>query len=61
MIALVIALMSGALTPQASLQDAHEFSDATIVVRWSQLPRDNAFAVDPATTDLFHDTQLRRR
>ena len=32
---------------------AHEFSDATIVVRWSQLAQDNAFAVDPAMTDPF--------
>jgi Probable sensor domain DACNV len=32
---------------------AHEFSDATIVVRWSQLAQDNAFAVDPAMTDRF--------
>ena len=33
--------------------DSHEFSDATIVVRWSQLAQDNAVAVDPATTDPF--------
>jgi hypothetical protein len=32
---------------------AREFSDATIVVRWSQLAQDNAFAVDPAMTDPF--------
>ena len=32
---------------------AHELSDATIVVRWSQLAQDNAFAVDPAMTDPF--------
>ena len=30
-----------------------EFSDATIVVRWSQLAQDNAFAVDPTITDPF--------
>ena len=30
-----------------------EYSDATIVVRWSQLAQDNAFAIDPATTDPF--------
>ena len=30
-----------------------EFSDATIVVRWSQLAQDNAFAIDPAMTDPF--------
>jgi hypothetical protein len=30
-----------------------EFSDATIVVRWSQVAHDNALAVDPATTDPF--------
>ena len=30
-----------------------EFSDATVVVRWSQLAQDNAFAVDPAMTDPF--------
>jgi hypothetical protein len=29
------------------------FADATIVVRWSQLAQDNAFAVDPAMTDPF--------
>jgi hypothetical protein len=29
------------------------FSDATMVVRWSQLAEDNAFAVDPAITDPF--------
>jgi hypothetical protein len=28
-----------------------DFSDATIVVRWSQLAHDNAFAIDPAMTD----------
>jgi hypothetical protein len=33
--------------------DSGEFSDATIVVRWSQVAHDNAFAVDPATTDPF--------
>ena len=30
-----------------------EFSDATVVVRWSQLAQDNAVAVDPAITDPF--------
>lgn len=30
-----------------------EFSNATVVIRWSQLAHDNAFAVDPATTDPF--------
>jgi hypothetical protein len=30
-----------------------DLSDATIVVRWSQLAQDNAFAVDPAMTDPF--------
>jgi hypothetical protein len=30
-----------------------EVSDATIVVRWSQLAQDNAFAIDPAMTDPF--------
>jgi hypothetical protein len=30
-----------------------EFSDATIVVHWSQLAQDNAFAIDPAMTDPF--------
>jgi hypothetical protein len=30
-----------------------EFADATIVVRWSQLAQDNAFAVDPGITDPF--------
>jgi hypothetical protein len=29
------------------------FADATLVVRWSQLAQDNAFAVDPAMTDPF--------
>jgi hypothetical protein len=29
------------------------FSDATIVVRWSQLAEDNAFAVDPSGSDPF--------
>ena len=32
---------------------SHDFSDATVVVRWSQLAHDNAWAVDPATTDPF--------
>ena len=32
---------------------SYEFADATIVVRWSQLAEDNAFAVDPAITDPF--------
>jgi hypothetical protein len=32
---------------------AYEFSAATIVIRWSQLAEDNAFAVDPAMTDPF--------
>jgi PAP2 superfamily len=32
---------------------SYEFTPATIVVRWSQLAEDNAFAVDPATTDPF--------
>ena len=31
----------------------HELCDATIVVRWSQLAQDNAFALDPAMTDPF--------
>jgi hypothetical protein len=39
------------LTPQGDYSDA--FSDATVVVRWSQLAQDNALAVDPATTDPF--------
>lgn len=30
-----------------------EFRDATVVVRWSQLAQDNAFAIDPAMTDPF--------
>jgi hypothetical protein len=30
-----------------------ELSDAAVVVRWSQLAHDNAFAVDPAITDPF--------
>ena len=50
---------------QASIQDAvngierdndersYEYADASIVVRWSQLAEDNAFAVDPAFTDPF--------
>jgi PAP2 superfamily len=33
--------------------DPSEFSDAALVVRWSQLAQDNAFAVDPAVTDPF--------
>ena len=32
---------------------SYEFADATIVVRWSQLAQDNAFAVDPAINDPF--------
>jgi hypothetical protein len=38
---------------QREYRPPHEFSDATIVVRWSQLAEDNAFAVDPAITDPF--------
>ena len=30
-----------------------ELRDATVVVRWSQLAQDNAFAIDPAMTDPF--------
>jgi hypothetical protein len=30
-----------------------EFDDATVVVRWSQLAENNAFAIDPAMTDPF--------
>lgn len=30
-----------------------EFSDATVVIRWSQLAQDNAFALDPAIRDPF--------
>lgn len=32
---------------------AREFADATVVVRWSQLAEDNAFAIDPEVTDPF--------
>jgi hypothetical protein len=32
---------------------SYEFTAADIVVRWSQLAEDNAFAVDPAITDPF--------
>ncbi len=37
----------------ASDDRSDEYSDATIVIRWSQLAEDNAFAVDPAMTDPF--------
>jgi hypothetical protein len=32
---------------------SHEYADASIVVRWSQLAEDNALAIDPAFTDPF--------
>jgi len=32
---------------------SHEYADAGIVVRWSQLAEDNALAIDPAFTDPF--------
>jgi hypothetical protein len=32
---------------------ANEWSDASLVVRWSQLAQDNAFALDPDMTDPF--------
>ena len=32
---------------------SYEYTDATIVVRWSQLAEDNALAIDPAFTDPF--------
>jgi hypothetical protein len=48
-LSLAIVLVGG-VWPHAH-QD--ERSDATLVVRWSRLARDNAFAVDPATTDPF--------
>ncbi len=35
------------------LRPTGEFPDATVVVRWSQLAQDNAFAIDPAMTDPF--------
>ena len=35
------------------LRPTGEFSDATVVVRWSQLAQDNAFAIDPAMSDPF--------
>jgi hypothetical protein len=34
-------------------EGSYEFVPATIVVRWSQLAEDNAFAVDPAISDPF--------
>ena len=39
-----------------SLRDddhAGKFSDATIIIRWSELAHENAFAIDPAMTDPF--------
>ena len=54
LLSLVVALVSGGSIPHAARRDgAHELSDATIVVRWSQLAQDNAFAIDPAMTDPF--------
>jgi hypothetical protein len=58
LLSIAVALASGGspLADQES-QRRHtspdEFSDATIVVRWSQLAQDNAFAIDPAMTDPF--------
>jgi hypothetical protein len=55
-IAIVLASVALPLARQQA-QDTHassaQLSDASLVVRWSQLAHDNAFAVDPAMTDPF--------
>jgi hypothetical protein len=54
--ALVLASGGLPLADQETQRDHRpldEFSDATIVIRWSHLAEDNAFAVDPAITDPF--------
>jgi hypothetical protein len=55
-IAIVLASVG---LPHADEQAPHEhgptedLSDASVVVRWSQLAHDNAFAIDPGMTDPF--------
>jgi hypothetical protein len=57
-LAVVIVLATGVLphaqeqTPR-DLPPANELSDGRVVVRWSQVAHDHAFAIDPAMTDPF--------
>ncbi len=39
--------------PARDRDDSGEFSDASVVVRWSEMAHENAFALDPAMTDPF--------
>ena len=48
-----IALAIVALFVSGRPAVADEFADATLVLRWSQLAQDNAFAVDPSSADPF--------
>lgn len=55
-IAVVLAIGGSPLADQewqTRRKSPDEFSDATLVVRWSQLAHDNALATDPTTTDPF--------
>jgi PAP2 superfamily len=56
LLSIALVLASGRLPlanqeTQGRHTSADEFTDATIVVRWSQLAHDNAFAIDPAMTE----------
>lgn len=52
-ISVVNAGMQDSVKGKKNDNRSDEFSDAAVVVRWSQLAHDNAFAVDPAITDPF--------
>jgi hypothetical protein len=54
LLALAAAFASGSLAqPTESGLRPEELRDPTVVVRWSQLAEDNAFAIDPEHTDPF--------
>lgn len=58
LLSIAVVVASGGLPladreTQRERKPPDELSDATIVVRWSQLAESNAFAIDPAMTDPF--------
>jgi hypothetical protein len=57
LLAVVVIASGGSSRAYEEMSGAHrhtdELSDASLVVRWSQLAQDNAFALDPNMTDSF--------
>jgi hypothetical protein len=49
--AIVLAIVALFVSGNPAVAD--EFADATLVIRWSRLAQDNAFAVDPSSADPF--------